>query len=101
MPADYASIKIVRQIHTRLGSDDDMEANSSTFHVEMREIAFIVGNLSERSLVIIDELGRGTSTREGIAIATAVFEHLAGTKVDGTETRLCRPLRLPLRTFSK
>ncbi|RXM92782.1 MutS protein-like 4 [Acipenser ruthenus] len=76
VPAEYASFRIADQIFTRIGVDDDFETNSSTFMVEMKEISYIIHNASDRSLIIIDELGRGTSAEEGIGICHAVCEFL-------------------------
>ncbi|XP_028838763.1 mutS protein homolog 4 [Denticeps clupeoides] len=80
VPAEYASFRIADQIFTRIGVDDDFETNSSTFMVEMKEVAYIVQNVSDRSLIIIDELGRGTSAEEGIGICHAVCEFLLNLK---------------------
>ena len=76
VPASYASFPIVHQLFARISMDDSIEANVSTFAAEMRETAFILHNVDNRSLVIIDELGRGTSTRDGLAIAIAIAEAL-------------------------
>ncbi|XP_077189415.1 mutS protein homolog 4 isoform X2 [Paroedura picta] len=76
VPAEYASFRIAEQIFTRIGMDDDLETNSSTFMKEMKEISYIIQNANDRSLIIIDELGRGTSTEEGIGICYAVCEYL-------------------------
>ncbi|XP_036397399.1 mutS protein homolog 4 [Megalops cyprinoides] len=76
LPAEYASFRIADQIFTRIGVDDDFETNSSTFMVEMKEVSYITHNVSDRSLIIIDELGRGTSAEEGIGICHAVCEFL-------------------------
>ncbi|MEQ2237840.1 MutS protein msh4 [Ilyodon furcidens] len=81
VPAEYASFRIADQIFTRIGVDDDFETNSSTFMLEMKEISYIVHNVSDRSLTIIDELGRGTSAEEGIGICHSVCEFLLGLKV--------------------
>ncbi|KAI9788486.1 MAG: MutS protein msh4 [Piccolia ochrophora] len=74
--AQYASFPITRQLFARVSIDDSIEANVSTFAAEMRETAFILRNLSAGSMIIIDELGRGTSTRDGLAIALSVAEAL-------------------------
>lgn len=76
VPAQYAAFPIMRQLFTRVSTDDSIEANVSTFAAEMREMAFILRNIDRNSMVIIDELGRGTSTRDGLAIALAIAEAL-------------------------
>nr|XP_040055241.1 mutS protein homolog 4 isoform X1 [Gasterosteus aculeatus aculeatus] len=80
VPADYASFRVADQIFTRIGVDDDFETNSSTFMLEMKEISYIIHNVSDRSLIIIDELGRGTSAEEGIGICYSVCEFLLSRK---------------------
>ncbi|XP_062325919.1 mutS protein homolog 4 isoform X1 [Osmerus eperlanus] len=76
VPAEYASLRIADQIFTRIGVDDDFETSSSTFMVEMKEVSYIIHNVSDRSLIIIDELGRGTSAEEGVGLCHAVCEFL-------------------------
>ncbi|KAI1452640.1 DNA mismatch repair protein-like protein MutS [Annulohypoxylon moriforme] len=76
VPAQYAAFPVIQQLFVRMSTDDSIEANMSTFSLEMREMAFILRNVNERSLTIIDELGRGTSTRDGLAIALAISEAL-------------------------
>ena len=76
VPAEHASFPITHQLFARVATDDCIEANVSTFASEMREMAFILRNIEPRSLVIVDELGRGTSTTDGLAIAIAISEAL-------------------------
>ncbi|KAM9008645.1 mutS protein homolog 4 isoform 4-T4 [Ara ararauna] len=80
VPAEYCSFRIAEQIFTRIGMDDDIETNASTFMKEMKEITYIIRNANDKSLIIIDELGRGTSAEEGIGICYAACEYLLNLK---------------------
>lgn len=76
VPAEYAKIGLVDRIFTRIGASDDLSSGQSTFMVEMTEVANILKNATERSLLILDEIGRGTSTYDGLSIAWAVLEYI-------------------------
>ncbi len=86
VPADYAKISVVDQIFTRIGASDDLTAGQSTFMVEMSEVADIVKHATKNSLVILDEVGRGTSTFDGISIARAVSEYISTSRSLGCKT---------------
>lgn len=77
VPAQKASISIADHIFTRVGASDDLASGQSTFMVEMREVAHILHHVTDRSLIILDEVGRGTATYDGLSIAWAVAEYLA------------------------
>ena len=86
VPAERMSFGIVDRIFTRIGAHDDLASGQSTFMVEMLETATILNHASDRSLVILDEIGRGTSTYDGLAIATAVIEYIHNTPRLGCQT---------------
>ncbi|KAK4843610.1 hypothetical protein QYF36_010532 [Acer negundo] len=80
VPAHFSAIRVVDRIFTRMGTVDNLESNSSTFMTEMKETAFIMQNVSQRSLIVMDELGRATSSSDGFAIAWSCCEHLLSLK---------------------
>lgn len=80
VPAEYAHIGVVDKVFTRVGASDDLSSGESTFMVEMMEVANILKNATDRSLVILDEIGRGTSTYDGLSIAWAVAEYVSKLK---------------------
>ena len=86
VPARSARIGVVDRIFTRIGASDDLSAGQSTFMVEMTEVAHMLKNATVRSLLILDEIGRGTSTFDGMSIARAVLEHCADRKKLGAKT---------------
>ncbi|MCI9559206.1 DNA mismatch repair protein MutS [Candidatus Ventrimonas sp. KK005] len=86
VPADSANIGICDRIFTRVGASDDLASGQSTFMVEMTEVANILRNATRSSLLILDEIGRGTSTFDGLSIAWAVVEHISNTKLLGAKT---------------
>lgn len=86
VPADAANIGIVDKIFTRVGAADDLSSGQSTFMVEMNEVAYILDNVTSKSLLILDEIGRGTSTYDGLSIAWAVVEYIADKVKCGAKT---------------
>ncbi|MDO8841726.1 DNA mismatch repair protein MutS [Methanocalculus sp.] len=86
VPADFAEIGIIDRIFTRVGASDDLAGGQSTFMVEMVELAYILRHVTDRSLVILDEIGRGTSTVDGYSIARSTLEYLHGKRSIGPKT---------------
>ncbi len=86
VPAESANISLVDRIFTRVGASDDLASGQSTFMVEMTEVANILRNATSKSLLILDEIGRGTSTFDGLSIAWAVVEHISNKRLLGAKT---------------
>lgn len=86
VPASSADVGLVDRIFTRVGASDDLASGQSTFMVEMTEVANILRNATGRSLLILDEIGRGTSTFDGLSIAWAVIEHISNSRLLGAKT---------------
>ncbi|KAK2372322.1 DNA mismatch repair protein MSH4 [Trifolium repens] len=80
VPARFSTLRVVDRVFTRMGAVDNLESNSSTFMTEMKETAFIMQNVSRRSLIVMDELGRATSSSDGFAVAWSCCEHLLSLK---------------------
>ena len=77
VPADYAKIGVVDKVFTRVGASDDLTLGQSTFMVEMIETSYILNTATDKSFILLDEIGRGTSTYDGVAIAWSVAEYIA------------------------
>ena len=86
VPAKSARIGLVDRVFTRIGASDDLSAGKSTFMVEMTEVAYILKSATRASLLILDEIGRGTSTYDGMSVARAVLEHCADKRKLGAKT---------------
>jgi len=86
VPASKANIGVCDRLFTRVGASDDLASGQSTFMVEMNEVANILRNATSKSLLILDEIGRGTSTFDGLSIAWAVIEHISNKKLIGAKT---------------
>lgn len=86
VPAEEATIGVVDRIFTRVGASDDLASGQSTFMVEMMEVSNILNNATRNSLLILDEIGRGTSTIDGLSIAWSIIEHIADSKLLGAKT---------------
>lgn len=86
VPADYAKVSVADRIFTRIGASDDLSQGQSTFMVEMSEVANILSNATEKSLIVLDEIGRGTSTYDGLSIAWAVVEYISKSSNIGAKT---------------
>ena len=86
VPAEEADIGLCDRIFTRVGASDDLASGQSTFMVEMTEVANILRNATKNSLLVLDEIGRGTSTFDGLSIAWAVVEHISNPRLLGAKT---------------
>ena len=86
VPAKSANIGLSDRIFTRVGASDDLASGQSTFMVEMTEVANILRNATSKSLLILDEIGRGTSTFDGLSIAWAVIEYISDSRLLGAKT---------------
>jgi len=86
VPATSADLCVVDRIFTRVGASDDLASGQSTFMIEMNEVSNILRNATQKSLLILDEIGRGTSTFDGLSIAWAVVEHISNKRILGAKT---------------
>jgi DNA mismatch repair protein MutS len=86
VPASFAQIGVVDGIYTRIGASDDIMSGQSTFMIEMSEVAYILNNATKKSLIVLDEVGRGTSTYDGMSIARAILEYILDRDVCGAKT---------------